>query len=92
MRSSIMLLLLLWTPLSIAQGIASIASEATCAVEGMPGIMDSSETRCCPLSTFSLNGHQGCGTCGGAGCGSIDMALVAPTVVGDVPEHAKSSA
>ncbi|CAM9220224.1 unnamed protein product, partial [Ectocarpus sp. 8 AP-2014] len=89
MRSSIMLLLLLWTPLSI---IASIASEATCEVEGMPGIMDSSETRCCPLSAFSLYGHQGCGMCGGAGCGSIDMTLVAPTVKGDVPEHAKSSA
>lgn len=36
--------------------------------------------------------NQGCGICGGVGCGSLDMALVVPTVKGDVPEHAKSSA
>lgn len=30
--------------------------------------------------------------CGGAGCGSIDMNLITPTVVGDVPDDAKSSA
>ncbi|CAM9927980.1 unnamed protein product, partial [Ectocarpus fasciculatus] len=90
MKSSTMLLL--WAPLNMAEGILSLASEATCEVEGMPGIMDSSETRCCPLPTFPPNGYQGCRMCGGIGCGSIDMALVAPTVKGDVPAHAKSSA
>ncbi|CAM9725557.1 unnamed protein product, partial [Ectocarpus sp. 6 AP-2014] len=52
-----------------------------CGLPGIPGIMDATGTRCCP---------QGCGMCGGSGCGSVDMNLVAPTVEGDVPIDAKS--
>lgn len=33
---------------------------------------------------------KGCGLCGGPGCGSVDMRLVAPTVDGVVPEGATS--
>ncbi|CAM9505375.1 unnamed protein product, partial [Pylaiella littoralis] len=39
----------------------------TCNLPDMAGILDSTGTRCCP---------QGCGMCGGAGCGSIDMNLI----------------
>ncbi|CAM9534876.1 unnamed protein product, partial [Ectocarpus fasciculatus] len=65
---------------TLAPEVASTLMD-TCGLPGMPGIMDTSGARCCP---------SGCGMCGGPGCGSIDMNLVAPTVEGDVPVDAKS--
>eukprot|EP00752_Nemacystus_decipiens_P009205 g8221.t1 len=53
----------------------------TCNLPGMPGVLDATGSRCCP---------QGCGMCGGTGCGKIDMIVIAPTVYGGVPDDAKA--